>query len=312
MPVATSIRRPLSILIATAVFASGAVSLASADRVAGPDKIPGGQGPSSPQSPGLVVQYATLASVLDCMVGAGVTITNSASFGAPGAFGTFTGGTGIIGFDSGVILSTGNVFNVVGPNQFDNVSTNNGGGGDADLQALTVPNQTFDAAGIEFDFNCDQSSVFSIEYVFGSDEYNEFVNTSFNDVFAFFLDGNTLANDIAVVPAFCSSPGQPVEINTVNCNNPYAPPTGLNCDCYINNDLTDGGGAINTELDGLTHVFARTVSITPGTHHMKIAIADAGDHIYDSDVFIRCSSLACAISTPVNHRSWGTLKTLYR
>ncbi len=310
MHIANCVRRSLLALMTTVFLAGAATSSASAARVPGPSKPHAGSGPTPAQA-GLVVQYASVANMLDCIVGPGATATNATFFGAPNAFGTFTGGTGIIGFESGVIISTGDVFNVVGPNQFDNVTTDNGQPGDPDLDAL-VASRTYDAAGIEFDFTCDQASQFSIEYVFGSDEYNEFVNLQFNDVFAFFLDGNTLASDIAVVPAFCSSPGQPVSVDNVNCNNPFNPPTGLNCNCYLNNDLSDGGGAINTEMDGLTAVLARTVPITPGTHHLKIAIADTGDHIFDSDVFIACSSLACEVSVPTKHGTWGSLKSLYR
>ena len=287
------------------------VAPAMAARTPGPSKVPGG-GTSSQSTQSLSVHYATLAALLDCIVGPGVTVSNPTYFGSLNSFGTFSGGAASIGFDSGVIISSGDVFNVVGPNIYDNVSTNNGTGGDADLNALIPGYSTYDAAGIEFDFSCDASTVFSIEYVFGSDEYNEYVSTQYNDVFAFYLDGNTFASDIAVVPAFCSSPGQPVSINTVNCDNPYNPPFGVNCDCYRNNDLNDGGGAIDTELDGLTHVFARTVPISAGSHHIKIAIADAGDPIYDSDGFIRCSSLACAVSVPTRSHTWGRVRSLYR
>jgi hypothetical protein len=279
---------------------------AATGRTAGPTKSL-----AAPQA-GLIVQQANLAQLLDCLVGPGIFVQNPVMVGSPLAFGTFSGGAGIIGFPDGVILSSGDIANVVGPNVSDLISGANNLPGDPDLDALIPGFQTHDAASLEFDFTCDQSAVFSIEYVFASDEYNEFVNSIFNDVFGFFLDGNLPPNNIARVPSFCSSPGLPVTINNVNCNNPYAPPTGVNCDCYVNNDLQDGGGAINTEMDGLTHVFARTVVITPGTHHMKIAIADAGDYIYDSNVFLRCQSLKCAVSTETHGQTWGRLKMLYR
>lgn len=257
----------------------------------------------------LSVNLATLPEIIDCLVGPGVMITNPEFHGVPASLGTFTGGAASIGFDSGVILSSGDARSVVGPNVNDDTSTDNGQPGDADLDALSGQ-ATFDAASIEFDFDCSDATVFSLEYVFGSEEYNEFVNQGFNDVFAFYLDG--AANNIAVVPAFCAqAPGQPVSIDNVNCGNPFGS-GGVNCACYRNNDLQDGGGSIDTEMDGLTSVFARTVPITPGHHHLKLAIADAGDHIFDSNVFLRCQSLVCAASVPTRHNSWGTLKSLYR
>jgi hypothetical protein len=268
-------------------------------------------GKTTASSGGLTVTLASMQGMLDCMVGPGVSLNNAYLVGAPDAFATFTGGTGIIGFDSGVILSTGNALSVVGPNIADDTSTDNGFPGDPILDALVPGYVTHDAASLEFDFACDASTVFSIEYVFASEEYNEYVNSPFNDVFGFFLDGTTPASNIALVPAFCSSPGQAVSVNSVNCNNPFSPPTGMNCDCYTNNDIASGA-PLNTEMDGLTHVFARTVPIVPGVHHIKIAIADAGDGIYDSNVFIRCQSLACAASTPTRTRTWGHVKSIYR
>lgn len=73
---------------------------------------------------------------------------------------------------------------------------------------------------------------------------------------------------------------------------------GPNCNCYRNNDLDDGGGAINTELDGLTQVFFATGTILPGTNHIMLAIANAGDPVLDSDVMIGCLSFTC-VSVPV-------------
>ena len=92
-----------------------------------------------------------------------------------------------IGFDSGVILSSGCVANVVGPNSIDDVTCENGTPGDADLDALAAF-PTFDAAVLELDF-VPTSDAVVFQYVFASDEYNEYVNTEFNDVFAFLING---------------------------------------------------------------------------------------------------------------------------
>ena len=60
--------------------------------------------------------------------------------------------------------------------------------GDADLDALIPGFWTFDACILEFDF-VPQSPTVSLKYVFSSEEYNEFVDSEFNDVFGFFVDG---------------------------------------------------------------------------------------------------------------------------
>ena len=233
----------------------------------------------------------TAEQLANTMLGTGVTITNATYTGADVASGAFSGGTDAIGFESGIILSSGNIANVIGPNTQDGITTVNGTPGDGNLTILIPGYTTNDAAVLEFDFSVDPVSGGSLEpvtvsfqYVFASDEYNEFVNTDFNDVFGFFVDGN----NIALIPGTTD----PVSINNVNSGNPYDPastfPTAA---YYINNDLQDGGGSINTEMDGLTVVLSAQISVLPGeTHHMKLAVADAGDSSLDSNVFIKAGS----------------------
>ncbi|HTB34328.1 MAG TPA: choice-of-anchor L domain-containing protein, partial [bacterium] len=50
------------------------------------------------------------------LVGGGVAISNATYTGASVAAGTFSGGAGIVDFDAGVVLSTGAIDNIVGPN----------------------------------------------------------------------------------------------------------------------------------------------------------------------------------------------------
>jgi hypothetical protein len=111
------------------------------------------------------------------------------------------------------------------------------------------------------------------------------VNSSYNDVFGFFVDGV----NIALIPGTST----PVSINNVNCGNPYNPLGGSNCSLYNNNDLNDGGPLFNIEYDGFTDVFVASVlNLSSGTHHMKLAIADAGDTALDSAVFLKAGSFS--------------------
>jgi len=240
------------------------------------------------------VQEATLNEILQCLLGPGVQVSNAVLTAAPQAAGLFTGGAGVVGISQGLILSSGSITTIVGPNLADDTSYNNGLPGDADLDGLIPGYTTYDATILEFDFSCDNPTVISFQYVFASEEYNEWVASPFNDVFGFFLNGV----NIATVPTICNHGGIPVAINNVDCENPYAPPAGPNCDCFRNNDLDDGGGLIDTEMDGLTQVFYATGVIQPGTNHMKLAIADAGDPVLDSSVLLDCQSFVCSAAPP--------------
>jgi hypothetical protein len=122
----------------------------------------------------------TPTDLVQAMIGSGPNgpiISNITYTGANIAAGTFSGGTGIIGFENGIILSSGNIASVVGPNVSDNTTTDNGQPGDPDLDNLIPGYQTFDATVLEFDFECQDLQVISFQYVFASEEYNEYVNS---------------------------------------------------------------------------------------------------------------------------------------
>jgi hypothetical protein len=216
------------------------------------------------------------------LVGAGVTVSNVVYSGAEVASGTFGGGSGIIGFDDGIILTSGAAANVIGPNVEDSKTGSNGTAGDSDLDTLSGVS-TLDAAVLTFDFVPDAATVF-FQYVFASDEYNEYVNSSFNDVFGFFVNGT----NCAVV----GDPAQPVTVNTINNGNPFGSDPKSHPELYINNDLSDGGGSIDTEMDGLTVVLTCEAAVNSGvTNTMKLAIADGSDSALDSAVFLKQGSL---------------------
>jgi hypothetical protein len=211
------------------------------------------------------------------LVGEGVTISNVQFTGAKAAGGIFNGGA-FAGIDikKGIILSSGNVANAAIPNNSDGTSTSFGTPGDADLDAL-IPQATRDAVVLEFDFVPQQNQV-RFQYVFGSEEYNEFVGGSFNDVFAFFLDGE----NIALIPGTTT----PVSVNNVNAT--------TNSNLYNNNDPSNGiPTPFGIEFDGFTTVLTAEKVITAGVpHHIKLVIADAGDTSLDSAVFLAAASFS--------------------
>ena len=227
--------------------------------------------------------------LVSILVGTGVTVSNIQITPAEGngalAIGSFSGGLSEdIGIESGVILSTGDISQISGPNDSDSTGQGLGTPGDSDLDLILNPDgtdggsSTNDAIVLEFDFIPDNNE-FVFEYVFASDEYNEFANSSFNDIFAFLLDGE----NIALIPGT----NIPVSINNINAEE--------NTNYFRNNDLDDVGvgNLLNTEFDGLTTVLGVRGFVTTGkTHHLKLVIADTGDSAYDSAVFLKAGSLS--------------------
>lgn len=222
---------------------------------------------------GLSVAPMTSATDLaNAILGSGITVSNVTYTGATGASGFFSDGLASgLGIDTGILLTSGNAAGAVGPNNNGGYTGNNALPGDADLTGLIPGYQTRDATSLAFDFTTTGGNLF-FNYVFGSEEYNEWVGSSFNDVFGFFLNGT----NIALLPGTTT----PVSINNVNL--------GANSGFYKNNP-----GLFNVQYDGLTTVLqAQVLGLGAGTHHIKLAIADAGDWILDSGVFIQGGSFS--------------------
>ncbi len=230
---------------------------------------------------GTTITPDTMAASL---LGGGIAINSVVYTGVNSASGNFTGGTGIIGFESGILLTTGAATFVTGPNSSDSSTVDTSAAGDASLNAIVSPLTTNDASVLTIQFTPTGSQV-TFKYVFGSEEYNEFVNSQFNDVFAFFVNGT----NVALIPGT----NTPVAINNVNCGNPFNDPADLkpNCALYRNNDPNDPGATIDTQLDGLTVVLSIIANVNPGVmNELKLAIADTSDSSLDSAVFIEAGS----------------------
>ena len=176
--------------------------------------------------------------------------------------------------------------------------------GDGDLNVLAGEGaETEDAAMLEFTFVPAETTV-TFRYAFASDEYNEFVYQGFNDAFGFFVNGQ----NCATVPDPANPEATlPVSIDTVNGGNPDLPEQDAsNPELYRNNDLDDGGGTINTELDGLTFVLTCTATVNPGAENQaKLAIADVGDGGWDSAVFLEGGSFSSGPTHTLNVTTSG-------
>ncbi|MAP02076.1 MAG: hypothetical protein CMD01_04580 [Flavobacteriales bacterium] len=238
--------------------------------------------------------------VQNVLVGAGVTISNVQYNGGSAnvtvsQVGAFSATNSTIGINNGLVMATGDAQLVVGPNN--SGSTTLGGGNmgqnDVDLDVIVNPNGTNDACVIEFDFIPIGDSV-KFNYVFGSEEYLEWVNSSFNDVFGFFLSGPGItgsysnnAVNIATIPGTNTA----VSINNVNnvSNSSYYIDNGDGFSAPQNTDPTV------TQLDGITVVLEAAYAVQCNqTYHIKLAIADAGDTSFDSGVFLEGGSFSSA------------------
>lgn len=233
----------------------------------------------------LIVTETNDGSVLaNNIVGSAITVSNITVVGTSAQSGTFTNGASAgIGINSGITLSTGSASLAQLNNDDDSSGTVLGTSGDSDLSAI-VGFDTFDANVLQFDFFTSTGSLF-FNYVFASEEYNEWVGSSFNDVFALFVDGVNIAK---------APDGQVVSINTVNCGDPFVGVGATtNCDYYNNNDLDDGGPFFDFAYDGFTDVFTASVTgLDAGLHTMKFAIADTSDEDWDSAIFIEAGSFS--------------------
>jgi len=188
-----------------------------------------------------------------------------------------------LGLTSGMIMTNGSATGAIGPNNAGGNTTpsNTPMNGDPDLSqiaALSINNICI----IEFDFIPLGPEV-KFEYVFGSEEYPEYVGSAFNDVFGFFLSGPGItgpfsngAKNIALIPNSTT----PISINNVNA--------GSNSAYYVSN----AGGA-TIQYDGFTTVLTAKSEVQCGqTYHIKLALADVGDSAFDSGVFFKEGSFS--------------------
>jgi hypothetical protein len=226
--------------------------------------------------------------VQEILIGGGVVTSNITYTGNNISRGKFWGGPGNIGITEGILLTSGNVTKAPGPNNSESAGQDSNQPGDPDLTAIAGVS-TFDACVLEFDF-IPQSTIVTFRYVFGSEEYHEYVN-QFNDAFGFFISGpgingpysNNSAN-IALIPLT----NIPVTINTVNCGNPYNCQTSCeNCQYFVNNTQQF------VQYDAFTKALTAWATVIPcETYHIKLAIGDGIDHAYDSGVFLEKNSFS--------------------
>lgn len=240
----------------------------------------------------------TYLDMVNALFGMGLTISNVSIHcdTAQLQMGWFNGGAATaMPYQEGLVMTSGNIMQVVGPNTQTGATVSLSGPGDADLDSI-VGLPTNDRCVIEFDL-LPALDTFSVHYIFGSEEYSEFVGTGFNDVFAFLISGPNPSGGNYTLENFALIPGTtlPVAINSVNCtsNASYyvcniAQDSTICSACPVNDSITA------LQYDGLTVDLDAYIPVVPlQTYHVKLAIADVSDGILDSGVFLQGGGISC-------------------
>jgi len=252
-------------------------------------------------TPGNSITLTPQQFVETYLVGAGVTVSNATFNGSSAPIniiqtvggstenlqiGNFTSTgttTSEITFTGGVIMSSGNVSSAVNPPNFASTDTH-GPTGDPDLAKIAnvssgnVKNQAI----LEFDF-IPQTDAMNFRYEFASEEFDTYCS-GYNDAFGFFLSGPGIAGGMgyvndAVNIAILPNSTLPVTISNVCANKPE----------YSWWNVPEKDLSYNR----FTHVFVASYGVTClQTYHIKLAICDVTDGIYDSGVFLEMNSFS--------------------
>ena len=249
--------------------------------------------------------YTTDQLVQNILLSGGITVSNITFKGVPVAIGFFNGMNSNLGLDSGIVMTTGDIYTAAGPNNISAATCPDdvfGGGrtGDSDLDAISNFD-SFDAAILEFDFVALSDSI-KFRYVFGSDEYMEYVNSLVSDAFGFFISGPGItgpysnnSENIALIPSTASA----VTIDSLNLN--------VHSTYYFDNGDGAGTGTApdgaTVQYDGFTVPLTAKAKVQCGTtYHIKLAIGDVGDNFVDSGVFLEAGSFGsihpCEVIAP--------------
>ena len=241
-------------------------------------RVPYNKGSQAPENRGSfnVTPSINPAAMAGILLGPGINLISHSYIGTDSSMGTFADSSQTFGIDSGIVLCTGSILDIPGPNSSTSTSTALNLPGDTDLAVLMPGFNLYDAVVIELVFQPLTDTLIATEMIFGSEEYPEYANSVFNDVFGFFLEGPGYPNvNVANIPGT----SVPICINNVNHL--------MNTAYYVNNS----GGAL-VEYDAYTVPIPLMVPVQPDSvYRLKIAIADAGDKIYDSGIFLKKHSV---------------------
>ncbi|WP_287603901.1 choice-of-anchor L domain-containing protein [Thiothrix sp.] len=245
------------------------------------------------------VTPAQMAAVLD---GPGLSIQNAQiTRGAAEQYGVLGGAKALLGFESGIFLTTGRVASLQPPNNTGSYSydTPQALYRDADLLAIS-PYAKYDPVAFEFDI-VPQGDRANFVFSFGSEEYPEFVCSQYNDAFGLFITGPGISGTRNA--AFLPNTQTPIAVNNVNGGAAGSQADGAACQLSNTGYFIDNGngtGSSASQLDGFTKTLTTAITgLQAGqVYHVKLAMADARDSGYDSGAAFKW--LTSTNSTPVD------------
>ncbi len=212
------------------------------------------------------------ATLLQALVvpNTGLTIDASAYAGHVTASGTAANGP--LGIADGIIMTTGKatIEQADLGGGFVVASWQNNAGTHPWCQAMTTPAQSWDTAMFTIVFTTGpQTNFIEFSFIFGSEEYPDYVGQQFNDSFGAFLNG-TDADPISAQIAFDKT-GAPININS-----------GFFGGAFVKQPAETG-----IDYNGTTPVLKTVWPVQPGTTNtLTFMVCDAFDAGFDSGVFI--------------------------
>lgn len=212
------------------------------------------------------------------------------------SWGYFNNNNTTFPLNEGIVLTTGKLTAAPGPNP--NVLSDGPQSwiGDQDLEFHVGINNTYNATYIEFDF-VPTSNTIKFEYVFASEQY--LINGTpsqcyYTDGFAFLLQNLTTGGavqNLALVP----NTNTPVTSSTIRGAGGLCTPS--------NPQYFDTFNTVNSPIayNGNTIPLQAQATVIPGnTYHIKMVIADQGNQLYDSAVFLKAYSFNASIDLGEN------------
>ncbi|MCP8939442.1 VCBS domain-containing protein [Alsobacter sp. SYSU M60028] len=226
---------------------------------------------------------AVIAAVLGSQPGV---VADPASFqmvaGASSVM-TYDGSLTQLGIGPGLLITSGTTPGTSNSQGYFGVD--NGMVGDPALDAVvnTVFQTTsFDATTLTFSFNVTDPSVtgLSLNVVFGSDEYPEWVD-AFVDIAVVLVNGVNVAY-------FGGDPTAPLSVIGSNLSAQYfLDNTGnLTTPSFGGEAIPGQPSTLPIEYDGVSRPLTIYAPVHYGMNTIEIGIADTGDHVYDSGLFV--------------------------